>query len=277
MELGRDKEKAKPQWYVNGQGQVMVVIPGPVEFLMGSPPAEAERATNEDQHRRQIDRTFAIAAKPVTVRQYRRVVSNYPLPAKYTRTPDLPVVGINWYVAASYCNWLSKEEEIPENHWCYETKKGDVTKLKANYLSLAGYRLPTEAEMEYATRAGTITGRYYGETEYLLPKYAWYQKNSLERTWPVGSLKPNDLGLFDMHGHVSTWCQESYNDYPQKKDGGVTEDKEDGLVIVSTRGRVLRGGSFFDRAVMFRSAFRNSIVPSNSHIFVGIRPARTFR
>ncbi len=123
------------------------------------------------------------------------------------------MVGTSWYQAAAYCNWLSKEEGIAEDQWCYEIK-GQVTKLKENYLSLTGYRLPTEAEMEYATRAGALTSRYYGETEELLPKYAWYQKNSQERTWPVGSLKPNDLGLFDVQGNVFTWCQESYKAYP---------------------------------------------------------------
>jgi eukaryotic-like serine/threonine-protein kinase len=79
-----------------------------------------------------------------------------------------------------------------------------VTKLAEKYLSHTGYRLPTEAEMEYATRAGAVTSRYFGETEELLPRYAWYVTNSQDRTWPVGSKKPNDLGLFDMHGNVWT-------------------------------------------------------------------------
>ena len=83
--------------------------------------------------------------------------------------------------------------------------------------------------MEYATRAGAVTSRYYGETEELLPKYAWYNKNSKGKTWPVGSLKPNDLGLFDVQGNVFTWCQESYKPYPSVEGDGSAEDKEDGL------------------------------------------------
>ena len=106
--------------------------------------------------------------------------------------------------------------------------------MKENYLSLSGYRLPTEAEMEYATRAGAVTSRYYGETEELLAKYAWYLKNCKERSWPVGSKKPNDLGLFDVQGNVYTWCQERFQgDYPTAKDGESIEDKEDSLIIKS--------------------------------------------
>src|SRR5438477_5798912 len=121
---------------------------------------------------------------------------------------------------------MSKEEGIPQDQWCYEIKNGQVTKLKANYLSLTGYRLPTEAEMEYATRADALTSRYFGETEELLPKYAWYLKNSQDQTWPVGSLKPNDLGLFDVHGSVWNWCQEKYVAYPSNWEGETVDDRE---------------------------------------------------
>src|ERR1019366_9162522 len=123
----KDKEKAsraalapgaKPQWYVNGQGQTMVVMPGPVTFVMGSPVTEAGRQDYEPQHRRRIGRTFAIAAKSVTVEQYRQFDKGYALPKVYTRTAELPVVGTSWYQAAAYCNWLSKEEGIEEDQWC---------------------------------------------------------------------------------------------------------------------------------------------------------------
>lgn len=272
--VSKDKQKTPPQWYVNGQRQTMVVIPGPVEFLMGSPLTEKDRGDYEPQHKRRIGRTFAVAAKPVTVEQYRQFDKGYELSAKYARTGDLPVVGTSWYQAAAYCNWLSKEEGIDEEQWCYEIK-GRVIKLRENYFSLAGYRLPTEAEMEYATRAGALTSRYYGETEELLAKYAWYVKNSQEQTWPVGSLRPNDLGLFDVQGNVFTWCQESYKTYPTIKGEEAAEDIEDQLVISPTLGRVLRGGSFLGQASFARSALRNGGVPTSRIFNFGFRPART--
>ncbi len=274
QELQKGPEKAAPQWYVNGQGQTMVVVPGPREFEMGSPPTEANRNPDESQHRRRINRTFAIAAKSVTKEQFLRFLPKfshnyfhrYPEPA-------CPVGGVVWYEAAAYCNWLSKQEEVPEDQWCYETTpKGQVTKLKENYLSLTGYRLPTEAEWEYACRAGAVTSRYYGSSEELLGKYGWYEKNSGERTWPVGSKKPNDFGLFDMHGNVYTWCQEKYRTYPTDKG----EDIEDMLSINIQDSRVLRGGGFVNRSRVLRCALRSGNVPTYRDFTVGLRPARTY-
>ena len=148
-------------------------------------------------------------------------------------------------------------------------------KLAANYLKRIGYRLPTETEMEFATRAGSVTSRYYGETEELLPKYAWYNKNGRDRSWPVGSLKPNDLGLFDVQGNVFTWCQERFKAYPTSKENESSEDKED-MLSMTLDNRGLRGGSFDVPASLMRSAFRNGVVPTyRSDGDVGLRPART--
>ena len=287
--LRKKKEKTPPQWYVNGQGQTMVVIPGPVKYQMGSPKTEKDRGTDEVQHKRRIGRTFAIAAKSVTLAEYRSLTkAKYEISEKYTRHLDLPVVGINWYMAAAYCNMLSKAEGIEEDQWCYEIM-GDVSdllaagdlsgvdiKLKKNYLSLTGYRLPTEAEMEYATRAGALTSRYYGETEELLGNYAWYLKNSNELIQPVGTKKPNDLGLFDVQGSVYTWCQERYTNYPRQKEDEATEDREEEHVDMGTGSRVLRGGSFYFQASVVRSAFRLNVAPANRSYDDGFRPARTF-
>src|SRR5262249_5613275 len=192
--------------------------------------------------------------------------------------PTCPIGGVVWHEAASYCNWLSEREGIPKTQWCYETDtRGQVTRLKENYLILTGYRLATEAEWEYACRAGAATARYYGESEDLLAKYAWYFKDSGgDLSQAVGGKKPNDLGLFDMHGNVYSWCQETYQDYPRAKNGAI-EDKEDDLDILSTKIRVLRGGSFNSHAVAVRSALRNRLVPTDRDNLVGFRPARTFR
>src|SRR5262249_12388227 len=155
--------------------------------------------------------------------------------------------------------------------WCYETDpQGRVTKLQAKYLSLTGYRLPTEAEWEYACRAGAVTSRSYGETVELLGKYGWYDQNSKGRTWAGGSKKPNDLGLFDLHGNVYTWCQESLKGYPAPKDDGAFEDKEDFVSIQLSISRVLRGGSFTNPASLVRCADRLRDVPTNRLVNVGL-------
>jgi formylglycine-generating enzyme required for sulfatase activity len=263
-----------PRWYVNGQGQTYTVIPGPVEFRMGSPLTEKDRHEHETPHTRRIGRSFAIASKAVTLAEYRRLTKDkYEIGEKWTYADDLPVVGLNWYMAARYCNLLSEAEGIPEEQWVYEITGLQAIKLKANYLSLTGYRLPTEAEVEYATRAGATTSRYYGETDELLGRYAWYATNTKDVLQRVGWKRPNELGLFDAQGTCYTWCQESLKAYPT---GAVVEDREDVLVINSTVLRVLRGGSFCNLPSIVRSANRDYVgVPSFRLIYVGFRPART--
>jgi formylglycine-generating enzyme required for sulfatase activity len=270
-----EKGKASPRWYVNGQGQTMVVIPGPVEFLMGSPDTEVGRFNVERQHKKRIGRSFALAAHSVTLEQYRRLAEGYgeSFPDIYKRHLDLPAVAVNWFMAAAYCNWLSEQEGIADDQKCYEITGGE-TKLKGNYLSLSGYRLPTVAEMEYATRAGASTSRYYGETDALLVNYAWYNRNSEEKPWPVGRKKPNDFGLFDVQGNVYVWCEGRYRDDPTNK--GVSDDAETNTAITPTNNRPLCGGSFSNLAAIVRSANRNGNTPENIIFDVGFRPARTF-
>ena len=268
--LDKEKEKSLMQWYVNGGGHTMVVIPGPVEFLMGSPVSEVDRSANELQHKSKIGRSFEISNKAVTLTQYKQFDAKYTLDAKYVRSGDLPVVAINYDMAAKYCNWLNEKEGIPEDQWCFEINKQGETIVKKDYLSLKGYRLPTEGEMEYATRAGSISSRYFGDTSELLPKYAWLQKNSNGQPWPVASLKPNDFGLFDPLGNCYTWCMEEYGAYPV----GTAEDNLEGTKV-STKSRVLRGGSFYNYGSEARSSSRLSFTPSNRHDSFGFRLART--
>src|SRR5262249_47659709 len=103
----RGQAKAQPQWYVNDEGRTMVVLPGPVEFLMGSPPTEVGREAGEGQHRKRIGRTVALAAHPVTLEQYRRLYPSFKHQAMNTMPdPTCPIVGTFWQEAAEYCNWL---------------------------------------------------------------------------------------------------------------------------------------------------------------------------
>ncbi|MHB1425376.1 MAG: protein kinase domain-containing protein [Gemmataceae bacterium] len=284
--VNRDKEKTPAQWYVNSQGQTMVVFPGPVEFVMGSPLTEKNRRSDERQHKQRIGRTFALAATPVTKEQFLRFQPGFSHD-EFMRypSPTCPIGGVTWFEAAAYCNWLSQQEGIPADQWCYEipdepggiwTWRFTNMKLKANYLSLTGYRLPTEAEWEYACRSDAATSRSYGETAELLSHYGWYFNNSPEQTQPVGTKKPNDGGLFDMHGNVWNWCQERYKIYPQNREI-APEDKEDMYSINTQKSRVLRGGSFLNRASYVRSAYRPFLAPANRSRGNGFRLARTYR
>jgi formylglycine-generating enzyme required for sulfatase activity len=282
-----DERKGKAaggrRWYVNGQGQTMVLLPGPVEFRMGSPAGEEGRLVIEAPHRRRIGRSFALASKPVTVEEFQRFLRERPdvrhnYMKQYSPEADTPIVGVTWYEAAQYCNWLSEKEGIPEEEWCYprhaDIKEG-MTSFP-DYLKRKGYRLPAEAEWEYACRAEAGTSHYYGGGEELLRRYAWYQHNAGNRTWPVGQKRPNDLGLFDMHGNVWQWCQESPWDYKPGPGGKAAEDEEDKKDIIDKLSRLLRGGSFGVHPSVVRSAFRYVDRPSNRNIGVGLRPVRSY-
>jgi formylglycine-generating enzyme required for sulfatase activity len=280
--LRRRDPDGRRRWYVNGQGQTMVLVQGPVEFRMGSPPWEAGRlAVNERPHVRRIGRSFALASKPVTVAQWEQFLKErpgirYSYPKRFSPEPEGPIISVTWYEAAAYCNWLSEKEDIPRDQWCYPEPSKEGMRPHPDYLSRTGYRLPTEAEWEYACRAGTVTSRSYGLGQELLPRHAWYSANGKDRTWPVGQKRPNDLGLFDMHGNVWNWCQDPAVVYPRGAGGWSVEDKEDIRDIKDSLSRVLRGGSFINHATFVRSAHRSYDRPSGRGDALGLRPARTY-
>lgn len=280
---GREKVTLKRElqarnWYVTSEGQTMVVVPGPQEFTMGSTDSDSMKFSVEFAHRVRISRTFAIMSRHVTLEEFHRFNAGHTPPAylvKVSPTPDCPIHGVAWYEAAAYCNWLSKREGIPQDQWCYETNAaGLVTKLKPKYLSLTGYRLPSEAEAECATRAGTQSRYSFGEAVALLDNYGWYQKNSNEQSWPYGEKKPNDFGLFDGHGNLFSWCMERYANYSTVQE--VVEDQEDKVLEISSAvNRVLRGGSWSGQPSLARSASRVIYQPTRRNYINGFRVSKT--
>ena len=212
--LARAEAESVRDWYVSGLGHTMTILRGPVESLMGSTPDEVGRDQDEDRHRKRIERSFAIGTKEVTVEQFqeflrvKRLIANPTMERYrvYNPEPECPVLHVSWYQAAAYCNWLSERAGLPADQWCYlpngEGQFADGMRCAPDYLQRLGYRLPTEAEWEYACRAGATTRFSFGESDGLIGHYAWFPNTSGGRTRPVGRLKPNDLGLFDMHGNL---------------------------------------------------------------------------
>jgi formylglycine-generating enzyme required for sulfatase activity len=249
---------------------------------MGSPHTDPNRHLAERPALRRISRNYAIASKPVTLAQWQLFLRDRPdVPRDwhipYSPEANGPIIRVSWYAAAQYCNWLSEKEGLPESEWCYprhaDLKEG--MKQLPGYLKRKGYRVPTEAEWEYACRAGAVTTRYYGSSSELMSRYAWFQDNSLYRTWPVGQKRPKDLGLFDMLGQVYTWCQDRYVFYPRTGTNTPTEDVEDTKDISGAERRVFRGGAFFLFDASGRGARRYSYQPSGRDDAAGVRVART--
>ncbi len=266
------KVEGQRRWYLNRQGQTMVVIPKPGEFWMGGD----KEGVGEQRHRRVIDRSFAIASKEVTIDQFRQFREEHPYNRWFARTGDCPAINVLWYDAAAYCNWLSEREGLPKEQWCYlpnaEGRYAEGMTTAPDYLKRTGYRLPTEAEWEYACRAGAATEYSFGESVELLGKYGWYDGSSIGTGHPVGSRRPNDLGLFDLHGNVWEWCQDIFRAYP--KDPLILDDVKSPPAR-DMIGHVLRGGSFNNPPTLSRSANRNNFGPATQDDAIGVRPART--
>jgi formylglycine-generating enzyme required for sulfatase activity len=225
----------------------LVFIP-PGTFLMGSPTNEPGRSTNEGpQTVVTLTKGFFMAQYLVTQTDYLAVVGSNP--SHFTSDTNGPVDFETWVQATNYCALRTQRD----------TAAGLIP---------AGteYRLPTEAEWEYACRALSSTEFYYGEdTNYTsLANYAWYSANSGGTTQPVGLKLPNFWGLYDMAGNVFEWCQDWYGPYS----GGSTNDPEG---AASGTERVLRGGSWFNSASFCRSAERDSGGPTGSNSNIGFR------
>jgi formylglycine-generating enzyme required for sulfatase activity len=223
----------------------LIYVP-PGEFAMGSPPDEPGRESGETQTRVRLTRGYYLAATEVTQTQWQIVMSDNP---SFTKGPDLPVENVSYIKTVEFCEALSRKEGRK-------------------------YRLPTEAEWEYACRAGTTTPFWTGKA--LTTDQANFDGTMLEPnappgkdrvlTTPAASFPPNPWGFCDMHGNVWEWCANFYGAYP----GGEVADPAGpatGTLMA------LRGGSWRSKAADCRSASRYKDQPASAAKHVGFRSA----
>jgi len=308
QQLYRQRQGTR-NWFLTIQNQTMSVIHGPVTYQMGSAIGEKYRTPDELQHTISIPRSYAVSTKEITVAQFQLFIAANPsyiqLAAKdsskfpsvtnkrlllFSPDKDCPQIFVTWYEAAMYCNWLSKLEGIPETEWCYSANGflQSGMEISKDYLHKKGYRLPTEAEWEYAARAGTATSHFFGDDDELLPEFAWYSKNPPQKatdradpndpthTWPVGELKPNPFGLFDVYGNVWEWCDSRRAPYPAKKS---IDEAGSTFIVTDSIAFVRRGGSYAYGSETTRSAHRGAInyFPNQRRDGVGFRIAKTIQ
>ncbi|MHB8861728.1 MAG: SUMF1/EgtB/PvdO family nonheme iron enzyme [Pirellulaceae bacterium] len=268
-------------WTTTSQGHTLVRVTGPLETSLGSPLSEGARETDEHLHRRLIPWSYQIATKEVTVQQFQAFLAEHPevqhqLNRSKSPQPDCPVNMVSWYHVAQYCRWLSEQEGLPEDEMVYPPipEIGAGMRQVPYALFRAAYRIPTEAEWEHACRAGTTTARYYGDSDELLSRFAWYKGNSAEHSWPVGLLRPNALGLFDMYGNIHEYCA-SYLTYPRPMEPELTQDSNSTQLLAAKIA--LRGGSYIHDPSKLRSADRYDYGTKfdTAQMYAGFRVART--
>ncbi len=225
----------------------------PGSFVMGSPETELDRFDIEYLHQEIINQGFYLGKYEVTQAQYKSIMGKNP--SEFSGDNN-PVEQVTWYDAMVFCEKLTRREHeegrLPEG---YE------------------YTLPTEAQWEYACRAGTTTalnsGKNLSDTEQCpeIDEVGWYLYNSGEKTHPVGQKKPNAWGLYDMHGNVYEWCLDGYGDYPKSS---VTDPM--GFFSMDLN-IVMRGGCMLNFAQRCRSAYRDHNILDYSYFNLGFRVA----
>ncbi len=279
-------------------GMKFVTIPAG-SFRMGSSPEEVKAylkadpelkrewfADEQPQHLVQMTKTFAMGVYPVTQGEYAKIMGTNP--SRFAiidgeETSRFPVESVSWFDAIEFCNKFSEKDGFSPvyNMTHIERDSGSIQAATVSIAAGNGYRLPTEAEWEYACRAGSTTPFHFGDVlngdraniDGNYPFGTTAKGRYLERTSPVGSYvdSGNKFGLFDMHGNVWEWCFDHYdaNAYKNRK-----ETTNNHVVVVPSEYRVLRGGSWSLNAWSARSAYRFWFAPVNRYYDIGFRVVR---
>ena len=241
------------------------------KFIMGSPESEVGRDSDETQVKVEITKPFEITATEVTQRQWFSVMRNNPsyfkgekyCGANYDSVnklcPDHPVERVSWNDVQEYIKKLNGLQGLSGCEGSPKDPSGC-------------YRLPTEAEWEYAARAGTKTAYFFGDSSTQLGNYAWYDENSggRGRTHKVGTKAANSLGLHDVYGNVFEWVQDVYREKLEEGEDPLHEGS-----LLSGSVRVICGGGWSSYARDLRSASRSHYSPGDGSISVGFRLVRT--
>jgi formylglycine-generating enzyme required for sulfatase activity len=236
---------------------VMMALPGGT-FQMGSPETDDMARSNEKPQHQVTVSAFRMAITPVTAGLYAELMEQEAPPAERAKHP---AVDVRWFDAIEFCNRLSARQGYRP---CYRQADGQIVcDWQAD-----GYRLPTEAEWEYACRAGTTTRYAFGDDPAQLERYAWFGKS--EGPFEVAQKLPNPWGLYDMHGNVWEWCWDWYRLYALRQ----VRSWDDLRDFFRPQYRVVRGGSFVYPPEDLRSAIRGGALPERQGWLNGFRCVR---
>ncbi len=259
---------------INHISPEMVLVNGGT-FQMGNTRNDIESWSNEKPvHTVKLTYDYYIGRNEVTFEEYDRYCEDtgksYPKDKGWGRGKR-PVINVSWYDATRYCNWLSKKEGIAEAYDSEGNLLDSSGRITTDITKVKGYRLPTEAEWEFAARGGnesTYDYKYSGSNR--LDDVGWYKQNSNNQTHPVGQKKPNELGLYDMSGNVWEWCCGSYLAYSKKE---ITNP----VKCDDINRKFDRGGSFYQDDHLSRVSRRGAYHHYKDYYgyWLGFRIART--